>query len=104
MSSRSITIFKIVSGIPKGKVATYKQIAILAGIRNPRQVGKILHLNKDPEKIPCYRVVKSDGTLATGYAYGGKNEQKKRLETDGLRFSGNKIKNFRTCIYHGIFA
>ena len=51
-------IYKVVRKIPRGKVATYGQIAALAG--NPRWarvVGYALHVNPDPSEIPCYRVV-----------------------------------------------
>lgn len=93
MNSRSLQekIYKIVSLIPKGKVATYKQIAELAGIRNPRLIGFYLHKNLDPKTIPCHRVVKSNGSLASGYAFGGMKKQKEILEKEGIKFDGNKI-------------
>lgn len=84
-------VYKIVCGIPLGKVATYKQIAKIAGIKNPRLVGLYLHKNLDPEKIPCHRVIKSDGSLASGYAFGGMKKQKEILEKEGLKFDGNAI-------------
>lgn len=86
-------IYKIVSQIPKGKVLTYKKVAELAGINpsagGPRIVGFALHANKNPEKIPCHRVIKSNGTLAKGYAYGGIAEQRKKLKEEGIKFSAN---------------
>lgn len=84
-------IYKIVSLIPKGKVSTYKQIAKLAGANNPRLVGFYLHKNLDPEKIPCHRVIKSNGTLALGYAFGGMKKQKELLEKEGIKFNKNKV-------------
>jgi len=80
------TIYKVVSKIPKGKVTTYKQIAKIAGIKNPRLVGYYLHKNIDPRTIPCHRVIKSNGTLARGYAFGGAKKQKEILEKEGIRF------------------
>ncbi len=54
-------IFNIVRKIPKGKTMTYKEVAIKAGKpRAFRAVGNILNTNYDP-KIPCHRVVRSDG-------------------------------------------
>lgn len=51
-------IYEAVQKIPKGTVATYGQIAELAGDKKmARAVGNALHKNPDPEKIPCYRVV-----------------------------------------------
>jgi methylated-DNA-protein-cysteine methyltransferase-like protein len=79
-------IFNIVRRIPKGKVMTYGQIAKLIGLKDVRVVGWTLHTNKD-KKIPCYRVIKSDGSIATGYAFGGQKEQQKMLERDGMKFS-----------------
>lgn len=52
-------IYEAVKKIPKGQVATYGQVAELAGNkRMSRAVGNALHKNKDPENIPCYRVDK----------------------------------------------
>jgi len=84
-------IFDLLKQIPKGKVTTYKALAIKAGIKNPRQIGRIIHTNEHPEIYPCHRVVKSDGTLALGYKFGGREDQKKRLTDERVKFSGNKI-------------
>lgn len=82
-------IYKVVASIPKGKVLTYKKIAKSVGIKNPRLVGFYLHKNIDPKTIPCHRVIKSDGTLASGYAFGGKTKQKEILEKEGIKFLEN---------------
>lgn len=82
-------VFKITSLIPKGKVTSYKQISKLAKIKNPRLAGFILHKNKNPKKIPCHRVIKANGFLATGYAFGGITEQRKKLENEGIVFSND---------------
>lgn len=81
-------IYKIVSKIPKGKVLTYKAVAELAGIKNPRIVGFAMHSNKDFEHIPCHRVVGSTGKL-TGYARGGIQRKKEILEKEGIKFLQN---------------
>ena len=78
-------IYEAVKQIPKGCVATYGQVAEMAG--NPRMsraVGNALHKNPDPEHIPCYRVVNSRGELSGAFAFGGKDVQKKLLEADGI--------------------
>lgn len=78
-------IYEAVKQIPKGCVATYGQVAEMAG--NPRMsraVGNALHKNPDPEQIPCYRVVNSRGELSGAFAFGGKDAQKKLLEADGI--------------------
>lgn len=82
-------IYQIVSKIPKGKVMTYKQIADILSLKNPRIIGFALKANKDPEKIPCHRVVASNGKL-TGYAYGGISEKKKILKKESVIFKNEE--------------
>ena len=80
-------IYKVVSKIPRGKVATYGQIAALAG--NPRWarvVGYALHVNPDPSEIPCYRVVNRQGKASAAFAFGGENMQIQLLSADGVEF------------------
>jgi len=79
-------IYEIVQQIPPGRVATYGQIAALAG--NPRAsrvVGWALHSNPDPKNIPCHRVVNRFGGLSDAFAFGGKDEHKFRLEQEGIK-------------------
>src|SRR4030042_5293633 len=83
-------IYSIVSNIPIGKIMTYGQIAKILKIRDARIIGWMLHQNDNP-LIPCYRIIKSDGTCAKGYAFGGKEEQQRLLENDGIKFVNNKI-------------
>lgn len=92
-------VYKIVSKIPKGKLLTYKIIAKLAGIKNPRLVGFYLHKNLNPEAIPCRRVVKSDGTLASGYAFGGAKKQKEILEKEGVEFDSKGRVNLKGFLF-----
>ena len=53
---------------------------------SPRTVGTALHLNPFEGKIPCHRVVNRDGRIASGFAFGGLGEQRKRLESEGVKF------------------
>ena len=78
-------IYEQVKKIPRGKVATYGQIAMLAG--NPRwarAVGYALHANPDPDGIPCYRVLNRFGGLAPAFAFGGAEKQAELLRADGI--------------------
>ncbi|MBE7025483.1 MAG: MGMT family protein [Ruminococcaceae bacterium] len=78
-------IYSVVRRIPRGKVATYGQVAALAG--NPRWarvVGYALHVNPDPASIPCYRVVNREGAVSSAFAFGGENMQIHLLEGDGI--------------------
>ena len=78
-------IYEAVKRIPKGKVATYGQVAEMAGDKKmARAVGNALHKNPDPEHIPCFRVVNAKGELAGAFAFGGEGAQAKRLEEDGV--------------------
>ena len=80
-------IYDVVRKIPKGKVMTYKQVSILANVATPRVVGFALHVNADPEHIPCHRVVFADGRLTPGYAFGGEEIQREKLKSEGVIFN-----------------
>lgn len=78
-------VYKVVKKIPKGKVATYGQIANILGIKDTRKVGWALHANKSSE-VPCHRVVNKEGKLAKNFAFNGIEEQQRRLEAEGIVF------------------
>lgn len=79
-------VYNIVKKIPKGKVATYGQIALLAGSpRASRAVGYALHKNPDQGTIPCHRVVNKEGRLAPAFAFGGLDAQVMLLESEGVK-------------------
>ncbi len=85
-------IYEAVKKIPKGHVATYGKIAEMAGEpKMARAVGNALHKNPDPENIPCFRVVNSKGELSGAFAFGGENEQAKRLMEDGVEVVDGKV-------------
>ena len=90
--SPSKRIYEAVKKIPRGKVATYGQVAELAGDKKmARAVGNALHRNPDPEHIPCYRVVNAKGELAGAFAFGGANVQEQLLAADGILVVDNKV-------------
>ena len=65
-------VYAILDKIPKGKVVTYKQIAIMLGNKNlARVVGNVLHKNPLPLIHSCYKVVNNKGELAKNFGYGG---------------------------------
>ncbi|MBR0412393.1 MAG: MGMT family protein [Eubacterium sp.] len=85
-------IYEVVRQIPYGKVATYGQVALLAG--NPRWsrvVGYVLHVNPDPDTIPCFRVVNRFGEPSAAFAFGGKNMQIMMLEAEGVEFVDGRV-------------
>ncbi len=79
--------------IPKAKVTTYGELA-KATKTSPRAIGSIMRHNKDGKRYPCYKVIKSDGSIG-GYrrAIKGKNVEKKirLLRKDGIKIINNKI-------------
>lgn len=90
--SPSKRIYEAVKKIPKGRVATYGQIAEMAGDRKmARAVGNALHNNPDPATIPCHRVVNSKGLLAGGFAFGGEEVQARLLREEGVEVIDDKV-------------
>ena len=83
-------VWQEVARIPKGKVATYGQIARILGTQDARRIGHALHANKD-RNIPCHRVVMKDGSMAPGFAFGGPEEQMKLLLSEGVKFIDDKV-------------
>ena len=85
-------IYEAVKRIPKGHVATYGQVAEMAGDKKmARAVGNALHKNPDPDNIPCFRVVNSKGELAGAFAFGGEMVQAKLLIEDGVEVVDGKV-------------
>lgn len=90
--SPSKRIYEAVKRIPKGHVATYGQVAAMAGDEKmARAVGNALHKNPDPEHIPCFRVVNARGELAGKFAFGGADVQEKLLREDGIEVVDGKV-------------
>ena len=85
-------IYEAVKRIPKGHVATYAQVAEMAGDRKmARAVGNALHKNPDPSTIPCHRVVNAKGELAGEYAFGGAWKQAEILKKEGVESADGKV-------------
>lgn len=85
-------IYEAVKKIPYGHVATYSQIAELAGDRKmARAVGNALHKNPDPDGIPCFRVVNAKGELAGEFAFGGSGAQAKLLIAEGVEVFDGRV-------------
>ena len=91
-SGFSSRVYTIVASIPEGKVATYGQVAKLAGVPGAaRAVGMCMRHNKDTKAVPCHRVVGSTGKL-TGYAYGnGVATKKQMLAKEGVKFKNESV-------------
>ncbi|MCU0288989.1 MAG: MGMT family protein [Acidobacteria bacterium] len=82
----SIRVKNFIKGIPRGKVATYGQIASLAGnYRAARQVVRLLHSSSEKDKLPWHRVINKKGeiSLLPGFGF---EEQKYLLQQEGIVF------------------
>lgn len=85
-------VYVVVSKIPKGKVATYQQVARLAGSRGAaRAVGTAMRKNPNAPTVPCHRVVGADGAM-NGYSAGrGISTKIQMLKKEGVKFIGDKV-------------
>ena len=82
-------VYKIVAQIPKGKVATYGQIAAMIGEpRNARVVGWAMHYAPPELNLPCHRVVNKAGSMGPIYLF-GPDLQRKMLAEEGVTFQAN---------------
>lgn len=80
-------VYSLVGKIPKGKVATYGQIAKMAGDSCAAQeVGRILNRVSPEQNLPCHRVVNQKGELAPNFVFGGQIKQRNLLESEGITF------------------
>lgn len=85
-------IYEATKRIPKGCVATYGQVATMAGNeRMSRAVGNALHKNPTPGIVPCHRVVDAKGRLAGGFAFGGMEAQATLLADEGVEVKDGKV-------------
>ncbi|OGV95682.1 hypothetical protein A2W24_05430 [Microgenomates group bacterium RBG_16_45_19] len=83
-------IYAKVREIPAGKVTTYGEIARVLGLKDVRKVGYALHANKDGA-TPCHRVVNREGKLAANFAIDGVEEQRRRLESEGVAVDDDRV-------------
>lgn len=95
-------VFEVVQQIPRGKVASYGQVGKLIGApRSARYVGYALRANPtpgvDPSSIPCHRVVFKDGSMASGFAFGGPDVQREMLEREGVSFTADGRIDMQAC-------
>ena len=84
-------IYRVVGEIPRGQVASYGQVAALAGNRRwARVVGYALNVNKDPS-LPCHRVVTREGKVSDAFLEDGRNRQVELLEKEGIACPGGIV-------------
>lgn len=85
-------IYEVVKQIPPGTVASYGQVAMLAGnARWARVVGYALHAVNEADALPCHRVVTRDGSVSDAFMSNGKNRQVELLKKEGVKFTDGKV-------------
>jgi methylated-DNA-[protein]-cysteine S-methyltransferase len=90
MSKFQLEVLNIVSKIPRGRVTTYKELAVALGRpRAWRAVANALAKNPHPIRIPCHRVVRADGALG-GYKLGRRLKERLLLE-EGIEIKRRKV-------------
>jgi len=92
--------YRLVMQIPRGRVSTYGALArALGDIRAARACGVMLSQNPDPPRIPCHRVVMSDGSLGGFTHPQGLKRKMELLRQEGVEIENNKIVNFREILF-----
>jgi methylated-DNA-[protein]-cysteine S-methyltransferase len=97
MAIDSRKVYELLKKIPKGKVTTYKALADKLKTKGYRAVGQIIGKNPNAPKVPCHRVVRSDGGLG-GYAF-GIEKKIKILIAEGVKISDGKVVDFKKKFY-----
>ena len=89
MIETTIRLIEIIKAIPKGKVSTYRDVAMAAGIKNrARQTVRVLHSMSEKYKLPWHRVIRSDGSIALASG-AGRELQIKLLSAEGVKISAD---------------
>lgn len=84
-------VYAVLRTVSPGSLITYSEVARRAGYpRAARAVGNALNKNPFAPEVPCHRVIHADGTLG-GYGFGGAETKKTLLESEGIRFDGDKV-------------
>ena len=97
MTINSQKLYELLKEIPQGQVTNYKELAKKLKTKGYRAVGQIVGANPDAPKVPCHRVVRSDGGLG-GYAFG----LKKKIEIlalEGIKVVDGKVVDFTKKLY-----
>ena len=95
-------VWKLMEGIPKGRVTTYREIAKKLNTKAYRAVGNSCRKNPYAPRVPCHRVVRSDGTIG---GFGGKTsgktveEKTRMLRNENVEVKDGKIVNFEKVLF-----
>jgi len=97
MAINSQKLYDLLSEIPKGKITTYKELAKKLKTKGYRAVGQIVGKNPNAPKVPCHRVVRSDGGLG-GYAF-GLPKKIQILADEGVKIVDGKVVDFEKKLF-----
>lgn len=89
--------YQLLATVPRGRVTTYKALAQALGTKSYRAIGQFMKHNPYAPRVPCHRVVASDGTI--GGFNGGIVKKIRMLRTEGIKISKNSIVNFPTVLF-----
>jgi methylated-DNA-[protein]-cysteine S-methyltransferase len=94
-------VYQLIKKIPEGRVSTYAEVARAMDSRAYQAVGQALKQNRFHEKIPCFRVVKSNGEIGGYNGRQQKNIRRKirKLIADGIDVKNNRIINLNKVLY-----
>jgi O-6-methylguanine DNA methyltransferase len=90
MKAKKDKVYSLLKKIPEGRVTTYGLLAKAAGF-HPRTVGMLMKKNKDSTNTPCYKVVRSDGSIGGYSVTGGAKKKIALLRKDGITIKNGKI-------------
>ncbi|MDA3855935.1 MAG: MGMT family protein [Candidatus Woesearchaeota archaeon] len=97
MKSFSERVYDELKRVPKGKVTTYKELALRLNTRAYRAVGTTLGRNPYAPQVPCHRVINSNGKIG-GFMH-GTDEKIRLLESEGIEIKNNKVINFKKVLF-----
>ncbi|MCC6168050.1 MAG: MGMT family protein [Caldilineaceae bacterium] len=100
-SALYLRIYTVVRQIPRGRVATYGQIAAIVGDCTPRMVGYAMAATPPGSDVPWHRVINAQGKISLRADGGGAGEQRARLEAEGIHFDGEGRANLRRVQWPG---
>ena len=98
-STLSDRCYKLLTRIPKGRVTTYKALAAALGTKGYRAIGTICGKNPNAPRVPCHRVVNSDGRLGGYSGSGGIQSKIKLLKAEGITIERNRVQNLKKVIH-----
>ena len=97
MSGFNEKCYELLKKVPEGRVTTYKELALALNTKAYQAVGQVMRNNPYAPEVPCHRVISSNGSIGgfAGQTKGKKIKEKiSLLKKEGIKFKGNKIKNF----------